>query len=102
MPPVMIRSAQAKSFSVTSDTFLSISRQVQSAGSRAATVIRPSGIAEWRAFWTLQTALLFQNVFAGNWGYTNRTLQELSMDCLFPMLGFLEAECGTIRADLAY
>ena len=77
MPPVMTRSAQARSASLTSATFLSTSRHVQLVGSRAATVSRPRGIAEWRAPPALQMALLFQNVAVGNRGDTRSTLHGL-------------------------
>ncbi len=82
IPPVMTKSAQAKSASVTSVTFRSISRHIHPAGSMAATVNRPRGMAEWRAPPTLQTALLFQKVATGNCGDTRRTLhRSIDIDC---------------------
>src|SRR5215216_4594269 len=75
MPPVMTRSAHARSPSVSSSTFRSTSRTHHVLGRSAATVIRPSGPVGYRAPNSSQAAAKFQNVFAPKRGWIRSTLQ---------------------------
>src|SRR5450631_1804704 len=70
IPPVMTRSAQAKSASVSSSALRLTRRRFHDAGSSAARVIRPSGGAGQRAPQMSQTACRFQNEFGLNFGNT--------------------------------
>src|SRR5450631_2001698 len=70
IPPVMTRSAQAKSASVSSSALRLTRRRFHDDGSSAATVIRPSGGAGQRAPQMSHTACRFQNEFGLNFGNT--------------------------------
>ena len=60
MPPVITISAQARSASVSSSVLRLTSRTFQDFGNSAATVIRPSGIAGYRAPTSSQASEKFQ------------------------------------------
>ena len=74
IPPVITRSAHARSRVVSSSAFRLTSRIFQAEGSSAARVMRPSGGAGQRTPTTSQTAWRFQNEFASNLGKTIKTL----------------------------
>src|SRR5450631_2692743 len=76
MPPVITRSAQSRSASVSSSALRSIRRTRQDDGSIAAMVIRPSGAAGHLAPNNLQVAAKFQNVSGAKRGYTSRILED--------------------------
>ncbi len=68
MPPVITMSAQSRSLSASSSVLRLTSRTFQDFGNSAATVMRPSGIAGYRAPTSSQASEKFQNESAMNRG----------------------------------
>src|SRR5262249_44599702 len=83
MPPVITRSAQARSASVRSSALRLTRRKFHDDGSSAASVMRPSGGAGQRAPQTSQTACKFQNEFGLNLGNTSSAF-GLCLDMVVP------------------
>src|SRR6516164_9264939 len=82
IPPVMTRSAHARSASVSSSAVRLTRRRFHDDGSSAASVMRPSGGAGQRAPQTSQTACRFQNELGLNFGNTRSTLGlVVDIDC---------------------
>src|SRR6516164_5534141 len=102
IPPVMTRSAHARSASVSSSALRLTRRRFHDDGSSAASVMRPSGGAGQRAPQTSQTACRFQNEFGLNFGNTRRALGlVVDIDCSLLFAGAKAATAVTLRREIA-